>query len=347
MFTVKGNPILADEMDVLIELRDQLALNGIYRFETLRPITNHIQCNCPIHKNGQERKPSCGITTQDIKYQDRTVKSGTFHCLACGYTATLSETISTLFGYNDGGKFGDEWLMKNFTTISTEERHPLGLKFDKYDKKPTKPQIDYVTEEELDSYRYIHPYMYERRMTDDIIELFDIGYDANFTLTNANGYTSKYRCLTFPIKDEKGNVLFIARRSVDTKFFHYPKSVLKPVYGVYELRKCYGNELPKSVIICESMINALTCWSYGYPALALNGTGTPYQMKQLKNTGIRSFVLGLDPDSAGDKGRKKIHEYFGNSKLIYDLVIPKGKDINNLSKSEFESLPKTINGHTV
>ena len=50
MFTVNGNPILADELDVLIELKDQLALNGIYRFETLRPITNHIQFNCPMHK---------------------------------------------------------------------------------------------------------------------------------------------------------------------------------------------------------------------------------------------------------------------------------------------------------
>ena len=95
-------PILADEMDILLELKNQLALNGVYRFATMRQISNHIQVNCPIHKDGQERKPSCGITTSQIKYSDgRVVKPGTVHCFTCGYTASLNEMISTLFGKDD------------------------------------------------------------------------------------------------------------------------------------------------------------------------------------------------------------------------------------------------------
>lgn len=35
---------------------------------------------------------------------------------------------------------------------------------------------------ELDRYRYIHPYMYKRGMTDDLIEKFDVGYDPAFKL---------------------------------------------------------------------------------------------------------------------------------------------------------------------
>ena len=110
MFTANGIPILADEVEVISELRDQLALNGIQRFHTIRRTQNHIQVNCPFHKDGQESKPSCGITTNDIKQGDKIVKAGTVHCFACGYTGSIEEMISKLFGREDFGAFGIEWL---------------------------------------------------------------------------------------------------------------------------------------------------------------------------------------------------------------------------------------------
>lgn len=330
-------------MDILLELKNQLALNGIYRFKQFRQITNHIQFNCPIHKGGQERKPSCGITTATIKYGDgRIVKPGTVHCLACGYTNSLEGMISDLFGKNDEGRFGKEWLAKNFVTLQSENRQPILLNLDRHSESNKSLTNTYISEEELDSYRYTHPYMYKRKLTDDVIELFDIGYDPNFKLENSGGGTITYRCITFPIRDETGNTLFIARRSVDTKFFHYPKEVVKPVYGIYELKQFYGDNIPNTVIICESMINALTCWSYGKPAVALNGTGTPYQYNQLRKLPVRKFILGLDPDDAGNRGRSKIHKYFENSRLITDFIIPSGKDINDLTKEEFDSLEETF-----
>lgn len=343
MFTLNDMPILADEMDILLELKNQLALNGIYRFGTMRQITNHIQVSCPMHKDGQEKKPSCGITTAQIKYSDgRIVKPGTVHCFACGYTANLNEMISALFGKDDNGRFGNEWLAKNFVTLTTEKREPLQLDLERHKKSNIITSSEFVSEEELDTYRYTHPYMYKRKLTDDIIELFDIGYDPQFKITTKTGGMLNYRCITFPVKDEDGNTLFVARRSVDTKFFHYPKEVVKPVYGIYELKQYYGNDLPKSLIICESMFNALTCWVYGKPAVALNGTGTPGQLKQLEKLPIRKFILGLDPDSAGDKGRMKIHKYFANKRMVTDFIIPEGKDINDLSKEEFDNLPETF-----
>lgn len=343
MFLLNDLPILADEMDILLELKNQLAINGVYRFATLKQVNDHIQFNCPMHKEGQERKPSCSITTSTIKYANgRIIKPGIVHCFTCGYVATLNEMISALFGKDDGGRFGNEWLAKNFVTLEVEKREPIQLNLDRKKQKSTIITPKYITEEELDSYRYTHPYMYKRKLTDQIIELFDIGYDNQFRLDNKNGGFVNYRCITFPIKDEKGNVLFIARRSVDTKFFHYPEGVIKPVYGIYELKQYYGNNLPKEIIICESMFNALTCWVYGTPAVALNGTGTPEQLKQLDKLPIRKFILGLDPDNAGNNGRKKIHKYFKNKKMITDLVIPEGKDINDLTKDEFDNLKETF-----
>ena len=50
------------------------------------------------------------------------------------------------------------------------------------------------------------------------------------------------------------------------------------------------------------------------------------------------FVLALDPDDAGEKGEQKIIDYFKGKKLLSKLVIPEGKDVNDLSYVEFMEL---------
>jgi DNA primase len=329
---------MADEVDVITELRDQLALNDIHRFKTIRRITNHLQVSCPFHKDGQEQKPSCGITTTDIRTGDKVVKAGTVHCFTCGQTCSLEEMISYLFGKNDFGVFGMEWLRKNFLTVDYESRPEINLNLSR--NKTVNKSNEYVSEEELEKYRYTHPYVYQRKLTDDIIEMFDVGYDDNFILKNSNGGESHLRCVTFPVRDISGKTLFIARRSVDTKFFHYPSGVDKPVYGLYELSKIHP--YPSEVIICESIFNCLTCWVYGKYAVALNGTGTSMQYKQLLEMPTRKFILGLDPDKAGFRGREKLRKALGKNKIITEYDIPVGKDINDLSKEEFENLLEVV-----
>lgn len=338
MFTVMGMPILADELEVLTELRTQLALNGVYRFKTFRVLQDHIQFNCPFHNDGQEQKPSCGITTNDIKQGSKIIKAGTVHCFACGRVCSLEEMISELFGRNDFGAFGAQWLRKNFITAVYENRQPLTVDMSRNHKANN--QIKYVSEEELDTYRYIHPYMYQRKLTDPIIEMFDVGYDGNFILKSSNGGESHLRCLTFPVRDITGGTLFIARRSVDIKFFNYPSGVEKPIYGVYELSQI--KPYPKEVIICESILNCLTCWVYGKYAVALNGTGSDTQYELLKKMPCRKFILGLDPDNAGIKGRQKLRKALSDCKIITELDVPFGKDINDLTKEEFDDLREVL-----
>lgn len=339
MFTALGIPILADEVEVIEELRDQLAANGVFRFHTIRRTDRHIQVNCPFHKDGQENKPSCGITTEDIKQGNRTVPAGTVHCFTCGRTCTLPEMISELFGRNDFGTFGAEWLRKNFLSATFETRPDIKLNLSR-NTTPKKDTIKYVSEEELDKYRYYHPYMYKRKLTNEIIEKFDVGYDDDYILTGRDGTAHHLHCITFPVRDITGQTLFIARRSVDTKFFHYPSGVTKPVYGVYELSKI--EPCPTEVIICESIINCLTCWSYGKYAVALNGTGTKEQYDELRKLPFRKYILGLDPDDAGFKGRAKLRKALSSTKIITEYDIPVGKDINDLSKDEFDALVELI-----
>lgn len=46
-------------IDILQELKEQLAINKIYLFNHIKELPEDIMVSCPFHKDGQERKPSC------------------------------------------------------------------------------------------------------------------------------------------------------------------------------------------------------------------------------------------------------------------------------------------------
>lgn len=308
MFSVRGNPILEDELQVLYRLRDDCVMAGINVFHRFRLSGNDdIMTTCPFHKGGQERKPSFGISKVD----------GTCHCFACGWVGSLPEMISAVFGYEDDGLYGEKWLSRNFVSLSIETRKPIELSLSR-GRSRRRIDIPAFTEKELDSYRYIHPYMYERGLTDEIIEDFDIGFDSN---TNS---------ITFPCFRADGSPAFIARRSVKTKFFNYPEDVEKPVYAAERFFR--EPERYESAVVCESIFNCLTCWRYGLPAVALLGTGAREQYNILRSMPVRKLILGLDPDEAGQKGAERIRKNVGQYKLITQYDIPAGKDINDLGE---------------
>lgn len=316
MLIIDDTPILENEVVILETLRNELRNRGINKLAVIKKTHGNIQVCCPIHKNGQERKPSCGINIDGSKG----TTPGTVHCFTCGYIASFPEFVSDCFGYNDGGKYGKQWLFENFVSVSVQKRSNFTLNLSR-----NKTHQKYITEEELDTYRYIHPYMYKRKLTDEIIEKFDVGYD------------KKTQCLTFPVWDERGRCVFVARRSVNTKFFNYPKEVMKPVYALN-----FIDSTIKEVVVCESIINALTCWTWGIPAIALIGTGSYEQYPILENSHIRKFILALDPDEAGNKGENRIINNV-RGKIITCLNIPEGKDVNDLDEETFRNLLKSQN----
>lgn len=327
-----GDLILnADCTQIVNELQVQLAMNEIPYLRKIKDIGANIQVQCPYHKQGQERKPSAGIRKTD----------GMFHCLACGETHTMPEMISYCFGKNDlFGEYGRKWLVKNFSTVQVEERKDVEISMERSNTANTNSILanratnksKWVSEEELDSYRYYHPYWTERGITDDnIIELFDLGYDRR---TN---------CITFPVRDINGNCLFVARRSVTTKWFNYPNGVDKPLYGVYELKQkgvydFYG----ATVFITESMIDCLRLWQNHRLAIALNGTGSSEQFEQLRKMPIRKIVLATDSDMAGVEARAKIRVHCTN-KIITEVILPEGrKDIGECTDEEIQNLKEVF-----
>jgi DNA primase len=321
---INGIPLLVDVETILHDLRFELREKDIDLLHDIKPTRNNLMVTCISHGDGHERKPSCGISTKVTKRPDGKIDpEGTVHCFRCDYTANLSEFISNCFGYNDLGVYGTKWLMQSYVSVEVDKRKPLNLNLSR-----TKDTLkrEYISEEELSNYRYTHPYMYQRKLTNAVINFFDVGYDPST------------QCLTFPVCDKEGNVLFIQRRSVIGKFFQNDET--EKGVTIYGIDKIYKNlDKVKEVIICESIIDALTCWTYKRPAIALMGLGTDNQFRLLKEMPIRKFILALDNDEAGQNAIQRLKRILNKHQLLFTYELPSGKkDINELEQDEFLSL---------
>ena len=325
-------------MDI-VTVVETLASYGLLR--TNKITDKYYSIYCPIHNGGKERRPSCGILLEDEYRNGRLTPAGFCHCFTCGLALPMSKLVKELFKLHpvsedvrnhilsivDVSSDVDDYL------IPSDMMKALNSAFAvRYMQTKLNPIAKTnVSDEELQSYRYTVPYMYERGLTDELIEKYDIGVDLNYI---PKGRKRQVPCITFPVRDISGKTLFIARRSIENKFFFLPSDIEKPLYGIYELPK--GTS---SVVITESCFNCLTSVKYGKPAIALLGTGTQHQIEQLKRLGVREFILGLDPDEAGKKGTKRLKRALKEVAIVWEFDgIPEGKDINDLTKEEFDAL---------
>ena len=311
------------QVRTMAEFKERVVLSSIdvdAVFEMLQNTTpffrNHsntsddIVTQCPFHGNGNERHPSFGICN------NRSNPSyGLYHCFTCGESGNIIQLINKLHNVDDAN---DTTLVQQMSDVAfTDVRGAVILKPREPAKKPV------VTDVELKSYRVKHvDYLDNRGVAPLIQQAFDCGYD------------EVQDAVTFPVKHLDGSVYFIVRRKIKYKQYHYPLGVDKPIYGLFEFYTMFPNR--REIVIVESIINALTLWGWGIPAVALLGTGSQTQIDFLNTTEFRKYIICLDGDAAGYKGteklRKKLHAYTTSVPML------PGKDVNDLDKNTFMTL---------
>lgn len=296
-------PILVPVRTILTELSIDLKSRGRSGLRLGKQTETDIILSCPLGLHSDKR-PSAGIS----------LDNGVFHCFACGSSYSLPRLVSVLLYDTEIRIQGETYLLEKFADFTVENRE-TAFKLPKREIRKPK-EIQYVSEKELDRYAFYHPYILNRGISKEVIDLFDIGYDKD------------RRAITFPVKDKQGRCLFIARRSVVGKEYNYPLGAEKPLYGVDVLAR-YGR-LSEPLYITESMINCLSLWAYGFQAIALNGTGSAEQIEMLKELPYRRLILGLDGDNAGRKGTMKLYEALKKHKLITRLKLEESVDINDI-----------------
>lgn len=310
MDLIIDNKIIEEDIDVILDKLNH-DIKGHYFRERI-PRGNNLNITCPFHKNGKENHPSCNIY---IDKKSKEIPYGFYRCFTCGESGTLYNFVGKMFGADD--EFGKHWLIDNFGELLDSKNIELD------DEIVLKPESKkYLNDSIIDSFESRHPYMYQRGLTDDVIDRFQIKYDKE---------TDE---IIFPVWDEHGRLIMLSRRSVSGKTFKLEKAVEKPVYLLYDA----VSEGRTTVCVVESQIDALKLWSWGYPAVALFGTGADRQYEILKRSGIRHYILCFDGDNAGDTGAKKFIKNMKGQVFITQVVMPRGKDIGDLSKEEFEKL---------
>lgn len=313
MDLIVRNRVIDAPIELILNTLKRQLHNG--KLKDITPIIkDNISVTCPIHKDGYERNPSCNIYTS--RDNDK-VEYGQVHCFTCGYTASLPEFICSCFNETDP-TFGEEWLLEYFgDNFETDGRYLPEIVINKNITK------DFLDESILKKYAYYHPYMWKRGLSKQVVDFFQIGFD------------NDKQMIVFPVWDEFGRLVMLTRRSVKDKTFLIDKDKDKPVY----LLNTINEYSYKEVYVCESQINALTLWSWGYPAIALFGTGSQYQYDILNRCGIRHYILCFDGDEAGDKGTYRFKHNIRKDVFVSEKQLPNGKDVNDLTKEQFDSLP--------
>lgn len=318
---VRKRRIYTPLWDIINDIKRQLH-NGKLK-EIQKPKDNDIRLTCPHHKNGQEKEADCNVyigpTIRDSNGNIK-VAYGTVHCFACGFKGDFIKFVAECF--DKSYDWAETWLLENYDTVESGEiieLEPIIL---------SKPKKQYMDEEVLKEFEDFHPYMLKRKLTKEVIKEFEVKYDP------------KTECLVFPVRDEKGKLWMLTRRSVVDKTFIIDKEKKKPVYLLYYLKQ----HNIKQAFVVESQINALTLWTHHLPAIALFGTGSDYQYELLNKSGIRVYNLLFDGDPAGDKGIHNFLENIRKDVIVNVIPVPRGKDVNDLSYDELENL--IINGVT-
>ena len=297
-------------IDIIKSVKNQLH-NG--KLKDIRPKGHNIRVTCPHHKNGLENTPAgdiyIGPATDKVEY-------GWFKCFTCGEQGPFYHFIAECFDTDD--EWAKEWLLENYADGIIEYEIDLP----EIDLKNNTKKTEYLSESVLDEFEDFHPYMLKRKLTKEVCKQFEVKYD------------KKTKSLVFAVRDEKGKLVMLTRRSVLDKTFIIDADKEKPVYLLYYLLK---NNIQEAYI-CESQINALTLWTHGFPGVALFGTGSKHQYDILNKSNIRVYNLLFDGDDAGDKGIQKFLKNIRKDVIINVIKVPRGKDINDLDYNELENL---------
>lgn len=307
---IKNHVIDYDVVEILKEVRR--LTHGRY--------LNHINVRgdnagvtCPFHKDGHESHPSCYVY---LRKDSKDIPYGFYRCFTCGSQGGLDFLVAKCFSCSLDE--AQNWLIDNFSSSLVEQ---VGIKLPEIAIE-SKPIITYMNEEDLNQFAYIHPYMLSRKVSEEILLKFKVGWNP------------KTNSITFPVWDERGGLLGVTERNVINKYFNIPHGMGKPVYLLNYIKQ----QGIKSAYVVESQIDALYLWTLGKPAIALFGTGSKAQYRILRHTEITHYYLALDGDQAGRTGIKKFINNMPSELLIDVLLLPDGKDINDLSAEEIESL---------
>ena len=277
---------------------------------------DNILVTCPHHDGGHEKTPACNIYIGN----DTKLPYGYFNCFVCGEKGSFLKFVAECFDAPES--YAKAWLLKNFGGELIAKNLFMGEPIALNRNKGIKKHLD---ESILDQYQTWNPYLAKRKLSREICELFKVRYDP------------KYRQVIFPAYDMNGNLVMLAKRSIDVKSFYLDKDIEKPVYCLDYVMK---NNI-KTVLITEGPFDCLTGWEYGFPTIATFGKISDYQIEQINKSCINIIYAAFDNDAAGKSFLETLKKKLTKRIIVIETKFPAWrKDLNDLTKEELQEIIK-------
>jgi len=311
---------------------------------------------CPFH---DDKEPSLVVTPS----------KGLWNCLgACGEGGTVVDWVMKTEGVSF--RHAVELLREGLSSLaaappsrpvktSTVPKLPCPLDEKTTDAELLDQVVDFYHETLLASPEAM-AYLEKRGIADDeAIRRFRIGY-ANRTLglrlpkanrrlgaelrgrlaemgvLRKSGHEHLAGSVTVPVFDEQANVAELYGRKVNDslrKGTAYHLYLPGPHRGVWNLSALRDS---KEIILCESLIDALTFWVHGFRNVTSTyGTNgfTSEMLEALKAYGVKAVLIAFDRDTAGDTAAGKLSERLAAEGLgCFRLLFPKGMDANEYAQ---------------
>ena len=308
------NYVINKPIEEILTLLKLSLTNG--KLKDIENKDDNILVTCPHHDDGHEKTPACNIYIGN----DTKLPYGYFNCFVCGEKGSFLKFVAECFDAPES--YAKAWLLKNFGGELVAKNLFMGEPIVLNRNKGIKKHLD---ESVLDQYQTWNPYLAKRKLSREICELFKVRYDP------------KYRQVIFPAYDIKGNLVMLAKRSIDTKSFYLDKDVEKPVYCLDYVMK---NNI-KTVLITEGPFDCLTGWEYGFPTIATFGKISDYQIEQINKSCINIIYAAFDNDAAGRSFLETLKRKLTKRIIVIETKFPANKkDVNDLSKEELQEIIK-------
>lgn len=245
---------------------------------------------------------------------------------------------SEYFGcWHDSGASDPEWqsggpvkllaFLRQETYSETHEylRALYGEEADPYDeaitlamprlliKETYRPLVDSF----LNPYKFRHPYLGGRGISEDVQRLCNVGYD------------KRSRAITIPLFNPDGTLGNVKYRKVGEKTFWYAaggRPIREMLFGINVI---YGRQIKRAAIV-EAEIDAMTLMSAGVPAVATLGAHfSKEKADQIRRSPIEELVIVRDNDAAGRRWQRQIIDELRKDLALSIVTVNRRyKDVN-------------------
>jgi hypothetical protein len=266
-----------------------------------------------FHEGPKEAVMQCFITPDCASgkvslYLNILDKPGVFHCFKCNQRGYFADFV----------KLKTNW--GEFKLVSFLRKHrPTTFEVEVGAPQPKQ----YFTETDVTEgkYAYRHAYCYDRKINEETLRRYRVGYD------------KKENDIIFPWYNRVGRMVAIKRRAVMTKYYRFEcnESIMPLLYGLHLVRPCSIVALTEGEFDAMYMDQAIRAHKMSFfGAVALGGK---YLHKAAQDELMlktpRLVVLALDNDKDGDKAASTIAEQLAGIVPTYRFSFESGvKDPN-------------------